>query len=54
MINDNECNSPEKQHYLAVKKLGGIFKKKTGHSRECCINCLKLFANKCSFQNHKC
>ena len=26
MINDNECNFLEKQHYLAVKKLNGIFK----------------------------
>ena len=34
MTNDNE-----KQHYLAVKKLGGLFKRKTGHSGECCINC---------------
>ena len=25
MINDNECNSLEKQQYLAVKKLNGLF-----------------------------
>ena len=42
MINDNE-----KQHYLTAKK-------KTGHSGECCLNCLKLFLNKSSFQKHKC
>ena len=49
MINGNE-----KQHYLAVKKLNGLLKKKTGHSGECCLNCLKLFVNKLSFQKHKC
>ena len=49
MINDNE-----KQPYLAVKKLGGLLKKKTCHSGECCIDCLKFFVNKRSFQNHKC
>ena len=49
MINDNE-----KQHYLAVKNLNGLFKKKTGHSGECCLNCLKLFVNKLIFQKHKC
>ena len=49
MINDNE-----KQYYLAVKKVNGLFKKKTGHSGECCLICLKLFVNKLSFQKHKC
>ena len=49
MISDNE-----KQHYLAVKKLNGLLKKNTAHSGECCINCLKLFVNKLSFENHKC
>ena len=39
MINDKE-----KQHYLAVKRLHGLFLKKTGHSG--CLNCLKLFVNK--------
>ena len=47
MINDNE-----KQH-LAVKRLNGLFLKKTGHSGECCLNCLKLFVNKLSFQKQK-
>ena len=28
MINDNESNSLEKQHYLAVKNLIGLFKKR--------------------------
>ena len=49
MITDNN-----KQHYLAVKRLNGLLKKKTQHSRECCINCLKLFVNKTTFKNHKC
>ena len=49
MIN---CN--EKKRYLAVKKLNGLLKKKIGHSGECCLNCLKLFVNKLSFQKHKC
>ena len=49
MINDNE-----KQHYLAVKRLNGLFKKKTGHRGECCVNCLKLFVNKLTLKNHKC
>ena len=50
MITDD--NFPEKQHYLAVKRLNGLFKKKTGHSGECCLNCLKLFVNKLSFQKY--
>ena len=49
MITDNE-----KQHYLAVKRLNGLLKKKEGHSGEVCINFLKLFVNKRSFQNHSC
>ena len=49
MINDNE-----KQHYLAVKKLNGLLKIKTGHSGDCCLNCLKLFVNKFSVQKQKC
>ena len=49
MINDSE-----KQHYLAVRSLNGIFLKKAGHSGECCLNWLKLFVNKSSFQKHKC
>ena len=44
----------EKQHYFAVKRLNGLPKKKKGHSGEVCINCLKLFVNKCSSQNHSC
>ena len=47
-------NDAEKQRYLAAKRLNGRFKKKTGHSGECCLNCLKLFVNKSSFQIHKC
>ena len=49
MINDRE-----KQHYLAVKSLNGLFKKTTGHGGGCCPNCLKLFVNKSSFKKHKC
>ena len=49
MVNDNE-----KQHYLAVKILNGLFFKKAGHSGQYCLNCLKLFLNKLSFKNHKC
>ena len=48
VINDNE-----KQHYLAVKRLNGLFLKKVENG-ECCLNCLKLFVNKLSFQKHKC
>ena len=44
-------NNSEKQHYLAVRSLKGIFLKKTGHSGECCLNWLKLFVNKSSFKN---
>ena len=54
MINDNECNFLEKQHYLTVKRLNGLFLKKTSHSGECCLSCLKQFHNKCSFQKYKC
>ena len=49
MISDNE-----KQRYLAVKKLNGLLKKKTEHSADYCIDCLKLFRNKKTFKNHKC
>ena len=49
MIPDNE-----KQHYLALKRLNVLLKKKKIQSGEVCINCLKLFLNKCSFQNHSC
>ena len=49
MLNDNE-----KQHYLAVKRLNSLFKKKAGNSGECCLNFLKLFVNKLSFKNHDC
>ena len=49
MITDNE-----KQYYLAVERLNGLLKKKKGHSGEVCINCLKLFVNKHSSQNHSC
>ena len=49
MINDNK-----KQHYLAVKRLNGLFKKETSDGGECCLNCLKLFVNKLSFENHEC
>ena len=49
MKNDNE-----RQHYLAATKLNGLLQKKTGHSGERCLNCLKLFVNKLSFQKHKC
>ena len=47
MINDNE-----KQHCFAVKKLNGLGN--VENSGECCLNCLKLFVNKLSFQKHKC
>ena len=49
MISDRE-----KRHYLAVKNLNGLIKKETGHSGGCCIDCLKLFINKLTFQKHKC
>ena len=49
MISDNE-----KQHYLALRRLNGPFLKKTGHSGECCLSCLKLFVIKLSSQKHKC
>ena len=48
MITDND-----KQHYLAVKKLNALLKKKTEHSGDYCLDCLKLFRNKKTFKNHK-
>ena len=39
---------------LAVKRLNGLFQKKTGHSGECCINCLNFFVNMLTFKKHKC
>ena len=49
MITDNE-----KQDYLAVKRLNGLLKKKKAFSGEVCIDCLKVFVNKRSFQNQSC
>ena len=53
MINDNQCNSPEKQYYLAVKRLNALLKKKSDHSGDYCLNCFKLFRNKSKFKTHK-
>ena len=47
-------DNSQKQHYLAVKRLNGLFKKKTGHNGECFINCLEFFVNKLTFKKHKC
>ena len=41
-------------HYLAVKKLNDLLKNKPNHSGDYCLNCLKLFENKRSFQKHIC
>ena len=41
MINDNECNSSEKQHYLAVRRLNALLKHKSHHSGDYCLDCLK-------------
>ena len=49
MISDNG-----KQHYLAVKKLNVLLKKKTEHSGDYCLDYFKMFKNKKSFKNHKC
>ena len=49
MISDNK-----KQHYLAVKKLNALLKKKSDHSGDYCLNCFKLFRNKSSFKTHQC
>ena len=43
MINDNECNSPAKQHYLAVKKLGGLFLKKVRSKWRMLYKLFKIF-----------
>ena len=48
MITDNE-----KQHYLAVKELNALLKKKTEHSGDYCLDCLKLFRNNKIFKNYK-
>ena len=49
ILNDNG-----KQHYLAVKKLNALLKKKTEHSGDYCLDCFKLFRNKKTFKNQKC
>ena len=54
MISDNECNSPEKQHYLFVKNLNALLKKQYACSENYCINCLKPFRTKARLKNHKC
>ena len=49
MITDSQ-----KQHFLAVKRLNALLKKKAEHSGDYCLDCFKLFRNKTSFRNHKC
>ena len=50
MIDDGQ-----KQHYLAVKKLNTLLKKKkSDHSGDYCLNCFKLFRNKSKFKTHQC
>ena len=54
MITDSECNSPQKQHYLAVKKLYVLLKKNSDHSGDYCLDCFKFFRNKSKFKTHQC
>ena len=42
----------QKQHYLAVKNLNALFKKKTGHSGNYCLNCFKSVRSKSKFETH--
>ena len=49
LITDNK-----KQHYLVVKNLKALLKKKTGHSTDYCLNCFNLSRNKSKFKTHKC
>ena len=44
----------QKQHYLAVKKLNALLKKKSDHSGDYCLNCFKLFRNKSKFKTREC
>ena len=48
MISDGQ-----KQHYLSVKKLNALLKRKTEHSGDYCLNCFKLFRNKSKFNTHQ-
>ena len=44
----------QKQHYLAVKRLNALLKKKTDHSGDYCLDLFKFFRNKSSLKNHNC
>ena len=41
ILTDDECNSPQKQHYVAVKNLNSLLKDKNKCSEHFCINCFK-------------
>ena len=44
----------QRWHYLAVKKLNALLKKRTDHSGNYCLNCIKLFrTTKSRFETHK-
>ena len=39
ILTDEECNSPKKQHYVAVKNLNSLLKDKNKCSEYFCIDC---------------
>ena len=43
----------QKVHYLAVKKFNALLKRKTDHSGNYCLNCIKFCRAKSRFETNK-
>ena len=52
ILTDDECNSPQKQHYVAVKNLNSLLKDKNKCSEHSCIDCFKKFRTKSRLEKH--
>ena len=52
ILNDDECNSPQKQHYVVVKNLNSLLKDKSKCSEHFCFNCFKKFRTKSKLEKH--
>ena len=54
IIQDDECNFPQRQHYVFVKNLNSLLKPLNHCSEHYCLNCLKPFRKKSKFKTHQC
>ena len=52
IITDDECNSPQKQHYVVVKNLNSLLKDKNKCTEHFCINGFKKFRTKSRLEKH--